>query len=119
MIAIPKSATQGLRLGVEQDVGGFDIAVDQGAGMRVVERLGDSGDQFAGLLKREPAALAKRFQIAPLDVLRHHEALAPIGPVEVIHGHDTRVFEPGQDAGFVQEGRQLPRTCDPLGLGAS
>ena len=47
--ASPKSATTRLARGVDQDVGGLDVPVDQAPGVGVVQRLGDRRHQFRRL----------------------------------------------------------------------
>ena len=42
----------------EQDVGGFDVAVQQIALVRVVQRVGDRGDDVGDLVWRQAAGVA-------------------------------------------------------------
>ena len=44
---------EGLARGVDQDVGGLDVPVDQASGMGVMKGFGDGGDQFRRLVETE------------------------------------------------------------------
>ena len=49
-----------LARGIEQDVGGFDVAVDQAVGVGVMQGLGDGGDQQRRVAERGTSLSAIR-----------------------------------------------------------
>ena len=93
--ASPKSAILSRRVGVEQEVGWLDVAVDQPAPVRVVEPGRGLGADLGGLLRGEQHAgvvdLAER---ASGQVLEHQVGL-PILLTPVVDPQDVRVVERG------------------------
>ena len=51
----PEVGHAGLARGVDQDVGGLDVPVDQAPGVGVVQGLGDGRHQLGRLAERQPA----------------------------------------------------------------
>ena len=98
----PEVGHPGLVRGVDQDIGGLDVAVDQAPRMSVVQRLGDDRRQLGRLAERRPALPQPLGQVAALDELRDHVAEAVVGPAHVVDRHDVRVVELGQGAGLGQ-----------------
>ena len=96
----PEVGDAGCARSVEQDVGGLDVAMDQAAGVCVVEGLGDCRHQLGRIAECEPSLPHSLGQVAPLDVLRHDVTEPVVGPADVIDRDDVRVVEPGECAGL-------------------
>jgi hypothetical protein len=94
----------GLAVGVQQDVAGLDVPVDQPLAMSGVQRPGHHRHQFHGFRHGRPVVLDPLRQRAAFDVLRHDEKGAILGAAHVMHGNDMRVVEAGDGAGFGQVG---------------
>ena len=103
---------------VEEEVRGLDVAVDEAAAVRVVERGGDLAADVRGLRGREPVpGVEHAAQRAAGEQLEHHERHAVLAPV--VDRHHVRVVqrrrelrlgaEAPQEAGVVRErGVQAP-----------
>ena len=89
----PEVGQVDVALGVEQDVGGLDVAVDEAARVRGVERGGHRGDDRRRALGLEPALAAQhRAQVLALDVahdLEQHAVLL----ARVVDRDDVRMVE--------------------------
>src|SRR5262249_24847237 len=87
------------------DVGRLDVAVDDAAVMRVIERARDLHGDDRGDVEGEPAApLEEVVEVDALHVLHHDEQRAPL-LVEVVDVDDVFVLELG-------EGQRLPLEPD-------
>ena len=93
-----------LAAGVDQDVAGLDVPVNESLAVSVVQRLGNRGHQFRGFAKRGPVVLDLLRQRAAFDELRDDEAGTVLGAADVVDGNDVRVVEAGDGAGFGQVG---------------
>jgi hypothetical protein len=79
----------------DEDVSGFEIAVDDAARVGVVERVADLHDEVERAVRRESATSlvevhVERFAIEERD---HHEELAVLERAEVVHAQDLVVLE--------------------------
>ena len=89
---MPKSATTACPL-VEQDVLGLDVAVDDAARMRVLQRVRDfAAIRSASSHRQLPLALQPLAQRLALDE-RHHVVEDAVGLAGVVQRHDVRVLE--------------------------
>lgn len=92
----------GLADDVEQNVGGFDVAMHQPLAMGVMQRLGDLRHQVSGLCKGEARAVHLLGQVAAVDELGHDVTQAVVGAADVVNGHDAGMIEAGEDACLFQ-----------------
>jgi hypothetical protein len=77
----------------DQDVGGLDVAVDEPARVRDVERAADLHEDRRGAAWVEPAgALDERAQVGALDEAHRDEQQA-VDLARVVDRHDVRVLE--------------------------
>jgi hypothetical protein len=91
-----------LALGVDQDVGRLEVAVQHAAAVREVDRLGDDAD-VAHRLQRRQRVFAHQFgQAAALDVI-HREVVLPLLLADLVDGDDVGVLEAGGGPGFLLE----------------
>ncbi len=80
-------------VGIQHDVAGLHIAVDDPAVVCRIERSCDLGNQAGGLARRERAVAAEeRGEILAVDQL-HHEVRALVVDAEVVDRHDAGVAE--------------------------
>ena len=91
-----------LARGIDQDVGGLDVPVDQAPCMSVMQGFGDRRHQSRRFVKTGACFLDPRGKIAPLDELGDDEAETIVGAPHVVNRHDMGMVEAGNDAGFVQ-----------------
>ena len=84
------------------DVLGLDVAVDDAAGVAVVERLGDLRPDVEDVAEAERAFAQERPQIRARQD-RHDEEQGPFVPPEVVDGHDAGVVHLGHDLGLALE----------------
>lgn len=91
----------------DEDVGGFDIAMDHAALVSVVERIGELGGNITGLSGSEdPLTIDAFLKINPLDELHDDEvdrAVEIVDVFEAISFYDAGVIEFHTDAGFELE----------------
>ncbi len=80
---------------IEQDVGGFEVAVDEVADMAVVKCLGDRRGQLDRFAQRRPALAQPLRQVTSLDELRYDVAQTVVGPAHVVDRHDVGMVELG------------------------
>jgi hypothetical protein len=83
--------------GIEQDVGRLDIAVDQPVSVGVMQCFGDPGDELGRIPERGTAPRHPGRQVAPLDVVRDHEAEAVVGAPDIVDRHDVGMIQPGEN----------------------
>ena len=82
-----------------EDVGGFEVAVDEAVLVRVAEGLADLGGDLEGLLEGLGAAF---LEAGAFDEL-HHEVGHALVLADVVHGDDVRVAEGGGGARLAEE----------------
>ena len=78
-----------LARGVDQDVGGLDVPVDQPSGVGVMQGLGDRGDQFRRIPEGRASLPDPDRQVAAFDELGDDEAEAVVRATHVIDRHDV------------------------------
>ena len=94
----------GVRIG-DQDVGRFDVAVQQTAGVRVVERLPHGGDDAHHQIGRHAVGVALGEQprrVGALDVV-HRQPQPAVEVPAVVDRHDVRMPQRGRDIGLPVE----------------
>src|SRR5207253_2122826 len=77
-----------LSLGVEQDVGRLEIAMQHAPLMRVLHRPGYRGQQLSSPAWLTPQAVEARRQTAAFDQL-HAEVVLPLVLANFVDGHDV------------------------------
>ena len=100
----PEIGHERLAAPVEQDVARLDVPMHQPLLVGVVQRLGHRRHQFDRFVDRKPGLLEPRGEVGAVDVLRDDEAGAVLGAADIVDGHDVRVVEVGDGAGFGQVG---------------
>ena len=95
---------KGVAGGVEQEVGGLDVAMHEPMAVGRVERLGSLGRDVHNLAARQPALLQACPQVHPFDEAHHQVVLPFVRAADVMHRQDAGMFEAGQDARFVEKG---------------
>jgi hypothetical protein len=87
---------------VEQEVGGLDVAVDEAAGVRVLERGRDLAPDVGRLRRRAAGTgVEEAAQAAPLEQLEDHERDLVVAPV--VDRHDVGVVQGRGDLGLGAE----------------
>ncbi len=87
--------------GVDEDVGGLDVSVNESLAMGVVECFSDRCHQFCRLSVRRTSLLNLRGKVAALDQFRDDVAQTVRG-AEIVNRHDVSVIETGEYTGFGQ-----------------
>ena len=79
-------------LGREQDVRGFDVAVDDAPRVRMAQRIEHGQGDPRRVLPRRPMVVHPAAEVGPLEVIGDdiHGALVH---ADVVHGHDTGVVQ--------------------------
>ena len=98
------SLITGFRVG-EQDVGRLDVAVQQVALVRIVQRIGDGGDDLGDFRLGHAVGVALAQQargIGALDVVHRDPDLALV-LAAIVHTHDVRMPQRGRDVGLPVE----------------
>ncbi len=104
-----KIAQVGPPSGIEQDIGRFDVAVDQPVPVGAIERVGNGDSDPHRLPEVKRLALDAQLQIAAANPLGDDVA-APVGsPPGVVDRNHSRVVEPRQGSRFGEEGRHAFR----------
>ena len=86
----------------DHDVARLQVAMDEPAPMRPIERVRDLDTQPQHLVRSErPARQARRHRLA-LDLLEHQEVDAVLSP-DVVQRADVRMIERGDGARFTLE----------------
>jgi hypothetical protein len=106
----------GLVGGVDQDIGGLNIAVDQSALMRMMQGLGDAHDQRDGSRHVRSVLGDAAGQIAPRYEFRHDVEEAIFGSIGIVNRHDSWVIEAGKDARLGQVGFHVGEGGDPFAV---
>src|SRR5207248_1721256 len=89
-------------LGVEQDVGGLNVAVDQSTLMSMMQGLGRTGDDLDRFLARRSDVLDARAEVDALDELRNDKTESVVRPAEIVDRNDAGVVQAGQGTSFGQ-----------------
>ena len=113
----PEVGDARLARGVEQDIRGLDVAVDQAPCVGVMEGLGDGRHQLRRFPQRQPPLAYPRGQVAAFDVLRHDVAESVVGPADVVDRDDVRMVEPRERPRLGQVRVHVLRPGDLLGVG--
>ena len=108
----PEVGDRGLTRGVDEDVGGLDVAVDQSPGVGVMQGVGDGGDQLRGLPERRSSLPDPGRQVAAFHELGHDEAESVVRAADVEDRHDPGMVEPGQRPGFREKRLDILGTTD-------
>ena len=96
---------------VEEQVRGLDVAVQDAARVRVLERGGDVASDARGLRDGEMRVVVEdRPEAAAFEQLEHHERDVVLAPV--VDGDDVRVVERRRDLRFGAESTE-ERGCLP------
>ena len=96
-----------LALGVEQDVGRLEVAVQDAPLVGVVHRLGRLGHQPRPRPSGRPCTVGEPVgEAAALDQL-HAEVVLAVVLADLVDRHDVRVVERGDRLGLVPEPPQL------------
>ncbi len=102
--AMPKSVTIGSpAVGVDQDVVGLDVAMDDAALMGVSERIRDVAHDSSRLVDRERAVLVQQLRDIVARDVRHHEENDAALLVDRVDVDDVRVVELRGHLGLAQE----------------
>jgi hypothetical protein len=96
---------------VEQDVLGFDVAMDDAPLVGELQRLAYLRHNGQRLLGRDSPGLQQLAQRQPIHIL-HEEVMVTTCFSEVVNRDDVRVIEPGQGAGFLLKARGEFRVRD-------
>ena len=92
----------GLAVGIDENVAGFDVAVDNAAAMSEADRAADFGEHFEGPPWGELSVADELEDGAAFDEF-HHQDAESVGDGEVVHSRDIRVSEAGHGLGFRAE----------------
>ena len=86
----------GAAFGGDEDVAGFDVAVDDVFRVGVMQGVADLGDDFQRLRGVQAGAGEDALEVGAIDVF-HREIEQPgTRLAEVVNGNDARVLEPGE-----------------------
>ena len=97
-----------LPLGCDDDVLRLDVAMDDSARVRMVERLAEVGADLADLAVAEGTLAAEPGQRPALDQLGDEQGVAVLLP-HLVEGDDARMVEPGRGLGLAQHPLARPR----------
>ena len=96
----------------QQDVLRLDIAMNDAAAVRVIQRIGDLARDAQRLDERQPAAVQPLAQRLPFDE-RHREPEIPAGFAGIMDRQDVRMLQPSGQHDFLlkalgaKDGRKL------------
>ncbi len=99
----PEVGHAGFARGVDQDVGGLDVPVDQPPSVGVMQGVGNRGDQLRRIPERRASLTHPDGQVAAFDELRHDEAETVFRATDIEDRHDIGMVQPGEDPGFSQK----------------
>jgi hypothetical protein len=85
---------------VEQDVRRFEIAVDDAAPVRIIQRGGDLPGQLDHAVRRKPPAAQQVIEAAAFHQA-HDQVAVRIDAPKIVHGDDVRMLQPGGQLRFV------------------
>ena len=105
----PEIGDVGTAVGVQQDVRGLDVAVDEALRVSVVQRVGhgdDDADRFVGRQADHPHPSR---QILPRNQLGNDVAVAVVGPAHVIDRDDRGMVQASDQASLGQVGLHVSR----------
>ena len=92
-----------LVLGIDQDVGGLYVAVDDAVRMGILEGFRYLGQELRGAARLKPAGPHPIFKSLPFDEFGHQIANAFIRLANFIEGNDAFMFELRDASRFTQE----------------
>ena len=99
----PEVGQVGDAAGVEADVRGRDVAVDDAAGVGHVERVGDRGEEGDDLRRGQRAAGPDDLgKVGPVEE-PHRQVQLPLPLPGGMHGHDVGVLEGGEGVDLAEE----------------
>jgi hypothetical protein len=102
--------------GVDQNVRGLDVAVDQPSSVGVVQGVGDGGNQLRRIPEGRSTLAHPDRQVAAFDKLRDHEAEPVFSATHIEDRHDVRMVEFGEDSGFNKERLDIKGASDSFGV---
>src|SRR5262245_14361250 len=91
-----------LAVGIEKNVGRFEVAMDDTVLMGVVHRRGDSSHQLSGPAGRERLLAGQVPQMPAFDVV-HRKILPSFVFSDFVNGHDVRMMQVGGGLSFDAE----------------
>ena len=96
-----------------ENVGGLDVAMDDAARVRGVERIGDFGGDLQQLLEMDRPARDAMLQRLAFEEFHHEEGVALIF-ADIVDGADVGIVQRGGGAGFAAEAFQSLRIAGSL-----
>ncbi len=108
---------EGLALGVQQDVGGLDVAMHESLRVRVMQRLRHRDDEADRFPRRHPPRKHARRQVLAGNEFGNDVTAPVLRPSCVVDRNDAGVIQAGDQAGFGQVGLHVPRLAHAPRLG--
>ena len=112
----PEIGHAGFARGVDQDVGGLDVPVDQPSAMGVMQGVGDRGDQFRRIPEGRASLFHPDCQVASFDELRDDEAEPVFRAAHVVDRHDVGMVQLGENSGFDEKRFHILGAGDSFGV---
>ena len=94
-------------LGVDQDIGGLEVAMDDLAPVSRDERRGDLPGDAQRIVDIQRTVRQPIGETSSLDVLEHEKFPSVFRLLQAVDRRDMRMVEPGQDPRFPLESREL------------
>ena len=113
-LASPRSSTLTTLVGIDQQVGRLDVAVDQAGQVGVGQALGGLADVLGGAgVAQRPFRLDDLLQVPALDVL-HDQEVDVAFVVHVVGADDVGVVQRGGGLGLALEAGQVGSVVHPV-----